>query len=69
MSTEETTTEAMNNPVRISRIFGAPWASVWRASPEREHLMKRFDPKEFKMAIARLEFRPAGLFPGLERIL
>jgi len=45
----------------ISRTFDAPRDLVWKAWTERERLMQWFGPKGFKMATAKLDFRPGGI--------
>src|SRR6266536_4138301 len=51
-----------DRPFIISRTFDAPRDLVWRAWTERDRLMQWFGPKGFKMPVARLDFRPGGVF-------
>jgi uncharacterized protein YndB with AHSA1/START domain len=46
----------------ITRVFDAPRDLVWKAWTERDRLMQWFGPKGFAMPIARLDFRPGGVF-------
>jgi uncharacterized protein YndB with AHSA1/START domain len=46
----------------ITRVFDAPRELVWKAWTEAERLAQWWGPKGFTMHIARLDFRPGGLF-------
>lgn len=46
----------------LTRTFDAPRDLVWRAWTEREHLVRWFGPKGFKLSVAAFEFRPGGIF-------
>lgn len=46
----------------LTRVFDAPREKVWRAWTEREQLMQWFGPKGFTMPVAKLDFRPGGVF-------
>ena len=53
----------MSDPVfKISRSFDAPLSLVWKAYSEREHLARWWGPTGFALEIARLDFRPGGVF-------
>jgi uncharacterized protein YndB with AHSA1/START domain len=49
-------------PFSITRDFDAPRKLVWQAWTERERLMRWFGPKGFTMPVAKLDFRPGGVF-------
>ncbi|MCX6953273.1 MAG: SRPBCC family protein [Verrucomicrobia bacterium] len=51
-----------SQPFVITREFAAPRALVWQAWTERDRLMQWFGPKGFKMPLAKLDFRPGGMF-------
>jgi uncharacterized protein YndB with AHSA1/START domain len=46
----------------ITRVFNAPRNRVWGAWTEREQLMQWFGPEGFTMPVAKLDFRPGGVF-------
>ncbi len=49
-------------PFTISRVFDAPPERVWKAWTEASHLQNWFGPKGCTLRVARLEFRPGGIF-------
>jgi uncharacterized protein YndB with AHSA1/START domain len=46
----------------ISRVFDAPLDAVWKASTERERMMRWWGPKGFPISKATLDLRPGGMF-------
>ncbi|MBW8886739.1 MAG: SRPBCC domain-containing protein [Fibrobacteres bacterium] len=46
----------------VSRTFDAPRELVWKAYSEAERLKEWWGPKGFGMKIAKLDFRPGGIF-------
>src|SRR5215216_6709914 len=46
----------------IQRVFDAPRSLVWKALSEAERLAQWWGPKGCTIQVARLEFRPGGLF-------
>ena len=46
----------------ITRIFDAPRELVFRVWTEAEHLKQWFGPKGFTMLVAKMDFRPGGMF-------
>ncbi len=46
----------------IERIFDAPRELVWKAWTEPERLMHWWGPKGFTMSVAKMDFRPGGVF-------
>ena len=53
---------AMSRPFVSTRDFAAPRALVWRAWTERDRLVQWFGPKGFTMPVAKMDFRPGGMF-------
>jgi uncharacterized protein YndB with AHSA1/START domain len=53
---------AAGRPFDTSRTFDAPRELVWKAWTERDRLMQWFGPKGFTMSVAKLDFRPGGIF-------
>ena len=51
-----------DRPFVISRAFDAPRERLWKAWTERDRLMQWFGPKGFKMPVAKMDFRPGGIF-------
>ncbi len=51
-----------DRPFVISRAFDAPRERLWKAWTERDRLMQWFGPKGFKMPVAKMNFRPGGIF-------
>ena len=49
-------------PFVISRAFNVPRDLMWKAWTERERLMQWFGPKGFTMPVAKMDFRPGGVF-------
>jgi uncharacterized protein YndB with AHSA1/START domain len=49
-------------PFVITRVFAAPRELVWQAWTEAGHLARWFGPKGFTTPVARLDFRPGGMF-------
>ena len=50
------------SPFVISRVFDAPRELVWKAFAEPERMEQWWGPKGMTTRIARLEFRPGGVF-------
>jgi uncharacterized protein YndB with AHSA1/START domain len=46
----------------ITRTFDAPRELVWKAFSEAERLAQWWGPKGGKIRVAKLEFRPGGIF-------
>jgi uncharacterized protein YndB with AHSA1/START domain len=46
----------------ITREFDAPHDLVWEVYTKKEHLEKWWGPKGFRMHVAKLDFRPNGIF-------
>lgn len=46
----------------IERVFDASRDLVWQAFTERDHLMKWWGPKGFKMVVGKLDLKPGGTF-------
>ena len=46
----------------IERIFDAPRELVWKAWTEPARLAQWWGPKGFDMQVARMDFRPGGVF-------
>jgi uncharacterized protein YndB with AHSA1/START domain len=46
----------------VTRVFDAPRELVWKAHSEAERLMQWWGPKGFTMKVAKLDFRPGGVF-------
>lgn len=46
----------------VSRTFDAPRELVWKAYSEADRLKEWWGPKGFGMKIAKLDFRPGGIF-------
>jgi uncharacterized protein YndB with AHSA1/START domain len=46
----------------ITRVLDAPRELVWKAHSEAGRLMQWWGPKGFRMKVARLDFRPGGVF-------
>lgn len=53
---------AASQPFIIKRTFNAPRNLVWKAWTEREWLMQWFGPKGTTMPVAKMDFRPGGMF-------
>jgi len=51
-----------SEPFIVTREFDAPLALVWQAWTERDRLMQWWGPKGFKMPVAKMDFRPDGMF-------
>ena len=49
-------------PFIISRIFDAPRQLVWDACTKPEHLQNWFSPKGFTGRVAKMDFRPGGMY-------
>lgn len=50
------------NELIITRVLQVPQALVFKAWSELEHLRQWWGPKEFKISVAKLDFRPGGYF-------
>jgi uncharacterized protein YndB with AHSA1/START domain len=46
----------------VSRVFDAPRELVWKAHSEAGRLTQWWGPKGFTMKVAKLDFRPGGIF-------
>lgn len=46
----------------IERVFDAPRDLVWQVFTQRDHLMKWWGPKGFKMIVGDLDLKPGGTF-------
>lgn len=46
----------------ITRTFAAPRELVWKVWTQVEHLQQWFGPKGFTTPVAKLDFRPGGMF-------
>lgn len=46
----------------IERLFDAPRDLVWKVFTQRDHLMKWWGPKGFRMIVGDLDLRPGGIF-------
>jgi len=46
----------------IERVFDAPRELVWKVFTERDHLMRWWGPKGFKMTVGELDLKPGGVF-------
>ena len=66
MSTSEATPFPGRSPAGnefvISRTFDAPRDLVWQAWSEAERLARWWGPKGFDIHVAKLDFRPGGIF-------
>jgi uncharacterized protein YndB with AHSA1/START domain len=51
-----------DNELVITRSFDAPRELVFKVWSEVEHLKNWWGPKEFKIGVAELDFRPGGFF-------
>lgn len=61
MTAENRSTSAKGEFV-ITRVFDAPRALVWKVFTESEHLAHWWGPKGFTVHVAKLDFRPGGIF-------
>ena len=61
-SQPNTQSDADNPVFEITRVFDAPRHLVWRAHSEAGHLQHWWGPKGCKLDVAKLEFRPGGMF-------
>lgn len=55
-------TETFSKEFVIERVFDAPRDLVWKVFTEREHLMRWWGPKGFKMIVGNLDLTPGGIF-------
>ncbi len=46
----------------LSRTFDAPRDLVWKAFTDPEHMQHWWGPKGFKARVAKMEFRPGGIY-------
>jgi uncharacterized protein YndB with AHSA1/START domain len=61
-TTNKKTRKAEEPELVIERIFDAPRDLVWKAWAEPERLMQWWGPQGFTMSVARMDFRPGGVF-------
>lgn len=54
--------ETFSKEFVIERLFDAPRELVWKVFTERDHLMRWWGPKGFKMIVGELDLRPGGIF-------
>lgn len=54
--------QTRHQPLLITRSIKAPLSLVWKVHAEAEHLAKWWGPAGMKLTIAKLEFRPGGIF-------
>lgn len=54
--------ETFSKEFVIEREFNAPRDLVWKVFTERDHLMRWWGPKGFKMIVGKLDLKPGGLF-------
>ncbi|MDO8981171.1 MAG: SRPBCC domain-containing protein [Afipia sp.] len=54
--------ETFSKEFVIERLFDAPRDLVWKVFTERDHLMKWWGPKGFKMIAGKLDLKPGGIF-------
>ncbi len=62
MNRNDSTDVQSDRPFVIWRTFDAPRERLWKAWTERDRLMQWFGPKGFKMPVAKMDFRPGGIF-------
>src|SRR5712691_9215682 len=46
----------------ITRVFDAPRELVWKACTEPERMMHWWGPKGFSVRVAKMDFRPGGVY-------
>jgi uncharacterized protein YndB with AHSA1/START domain len=51
----------LSEPFVIAREFDAPRDLVWRVWTEREHFVRWFGPKGFKVNMRQFDLRPGGM--------
>jgi len=51
-----------SRPFILSREFNAPRELMWSLWTEQDHFTRWFGPKGFTMPVAKMDFRPGGLF-------
>jgi uncharacterized protein YndB with AHSA1/START domain len=61
-ATNNMSTKMEDNEMVITRNFDAPRDLVFKVWSEAEHLKNWWGPKGFKLAVAKLDFRPGGVF-------
>jgi uncharacterized protein YndB with AHSA1/START domain len=62
--------EKRSNPIEntsdrefvISRVFDAPRELVWKAFTDPEHMKHWWGPKGFTARVAKMDFRPGGVY-------
>ncbi|MES2167328.1 MAG: SRPBCC domain-containing protein [Pseudomonadota bacterium] len=54
--------ETFSKEFVIERLFDAPRDLVWKVFTQRDHLMKWWGPKGFKMIVGNLDLKPGGIF-------
>jgi len=52
----------MENKLEITRVLDAPRELVWKAWTDPEALAEWWGPKDFKITVHKLEFKPGGQF-------
>jgi uncharacterized protein YndB with AHSA1/START domain len=58
----ENTTKMIDNELVITRSFNAPRDLVFKVWSEAEHLKNWWGPIGLKLSVAKLDFRPGGIF-------
>jgi uncharacterized protein YndB with AHSA1/START domain len=61
-ATSNTTANASEREVTITRVFNAPRTLVFKAWTDSEHLVKWFGPADFKATIIRNDVRTGGAY-------
>jgi uncharacterized protein YndB with AHSA1/START domain len=60
--TEQVAKYQFPEPFTISRTLEAPRELVWKVCTQAEHLQHWWGPRGFKVTVAKLDFRPGGIF-------
>ncbi len=58
----QNTQNAVEPVFTISRVFNAPRELVWKACTEPERMQEWWGPKGFKGRVAKMDFRPGGIY-------
>jgi uncharacterized protein YndB with AHSA1/START domain len=62
ISTSNDAKNVKEHELFIERIFDAQRELLWQAWTEPERLMRWWGPKGFTMSVAKMDFRPGGVF-------
>lgn len=54
--------ETFSKEFVIERLFDTPRDLVWKVFTQRDHLMRWWGPKGFKMIVGELDLKPGGMF-------